>query len=37
VVLDQGRIVGLGTHAQLMRACDVYRDIYRSQIGKEVA
>ncbi|HML45914.1 MAG TPA: ABC transporter ATP-binding protein [Clostridia bacterium] len=36
-VLDQGRMVGLGTHAELLRSCDVYRDIYRSQIGKEVA
>lgn len=37
VVLDQGRMVGMGTHAELLRSCDVYRDIYRSQIGKEVA
>ena len=37
VVLDQGHMVGLGTHAELLRTCDVYRDIHRSQIGKEVA
>ena len=37
LVLDQGRIVGMGTHSRLLRECDVYRDIYRSQIGKEVA
>lgn len=32
LVLEAGRAVGLGTHAQLMRDCAVYRDIYRSQI-----
>ncbi len=37
LVLDGGRIAGLGTHVELMQTCEVYRDIYRSQIGKEVA
>lgn len=36
LVLDQGRIVGQGTHATLMENCAVYQDIYRSQMGKEV-
>ncbi len=37
LVLDEGQVVGLGTHAELMEGCGVYQDIYRSQIGKEVA
>ncbi|HEU4965273.1 MAG TPA: ABC transporter ATP-binding protein [Bacilli bacterium] len=36
VVLDEGEVVGLGRHEDLMRTCDVYRQIFRSQIGKEV-
>ena len=36
VVLDEGQIAGMGTHAELMNTCDVYRDIYHSQIGKEL-
>jgi ATP-binding cassette, subfamily B, multidrug efflux pump len=35
VVLDNGELVGLGTHEELMSSCEVYRDIFRSQIGKE--
>ncbi len=35
VVLDNGEIVGMGTHDDLMQSCDVYKDIFRSQIGKE--
>jgi len=34
VVLDEGVIVGSGTHEQLMLTCEVYQDIYRSQFGK---
>ncbi len=37
LVLDQGRLVGQGRHDELMERCEVYRDIYVSQIGKEVA
>ena len=36
VVLDQGRIVGMGTHSELMQCCDVYKEIYDSQITQEV-
>lgn len=36
VVLDDGAIAGIGTHDELMAGCRVYREIYRSQIGKEV-
>lgn len=35
IVLDHGEIVGFGTHLELMQTCNVYQDIYRSQIGKE--
>jgi ATP-binding cassette subfamily B protein len=33
VVLDEGRIVGSGTHAELMRTSDEYREIVESQLG----
>jgi len=33
VVLDQGRIVAAGTHAELLRSSDVYKEIYDSQLG----
>lgn len=35
LVLENGALAGLGTHAELMRGCQVYRDIYASQIGGE--
>jgi len=35
VVLDSGGIAGMGAHDELMITNDVYRDIYRSQIGGE--
>lgn len=35
VVIDEGEIVGRGTHAELLATCDVYQDIYRSQYGKQ--
>ncbi|MBO4506710.1 MAG: ABC transporter ATP-binding protein [Lachnospiraceae bacterium] len=31
LVLDDGRQVGLGKHAQLLESCDIYREIYESQ------
>ena len=36
IVLDEGSLVGIGTHTKLMATCSVYQDIFRSQIGKEV-
>jgi len=35
IVLDEGRIVGQGTHYDLMKGCDVYREIALSQLSKE--
>ncbi|MFD0714596.1 ABC transporter ATP-binding protein [Paenibacillus sp. GCM10027626] len=35
IVMDEGRIVGIGKHDELMRSCAVYQDIYHSQLGKE--
>ncbi len=35
VVLDDGRAVGLGTHEELLKVCEVYREIYESQYKKE--
>jgi ATP-binding cassette subfamily B protein len=35
VVLDGGRVAGLGTHKDLMRTCDVYREIAASQLTEE--
>ena len=37
LVLDDGRLVGKGTHAELMENCPVYREIYESQFRKEDA
>lgn len=31
-VIDNGKIVSLGTHDELMKSSDIYRDIYRSQL-----
>lgn len=35
VVLDEGKAVGIGTHAELMQSCEVYRNIAYSQLSKE--
>jgi ATP-binding cassette subfamily B protein len=37
VVLDVGRVVGTGTHDELMETCDVYREIVLSQLTLEEA
>jgi ATP-binding cassette subfamily B multidrug efflux pump len=33
VVLEQGRVVAAGAHAELLAACEPYREIYESQLG----
>lgn len=35
IVLEQGKVVGEGTHSQLMKACEVYKQIALSQLSKE--
>ncbi len=35
VVLDDGKAVGIGTHAELMKSCAVYQEIYFSQYQKD--
>lgn len=35
LVMDDGRIVGRGTHEQLMQGCEVYREIALSQLSEE--
>lgn len=35
IVLNEGSIVGNGTHDELMKTCDVYREIAYSQLSKE--
>jgi ATP-binding cassette, subfamily B, multidrug efflux pump len=37
IVLDDGRVVGEGTHAELIEACDAYREIVVSQLGEDAA
>jgi ABC-type multidrug transport system fused ATPase/permease subunit len=34
IVLDEGRMVGKGKHEELLKNCEVYREIYRSQYGE---
>jgi ATP-binding cassette subfamily B protein len=35
IVLDEGKIAGKGTHAELMQSCEVYRQIATSQLSEE--
>lgn len=35
IVLDDGKMVGIGTHEELLRSCEVYQEIYYSQFPKE--
>ena len=35
LVLDEGRIVGIGTHKELMETCQVYKEIVLSQLSAE--
>jgi ATP-binding cassette subfamily B protein len=35
IVLDEGRMAGMGTHKELLKNCDVYRQIALSQLSKE--
>ncbi|MTL84604.1 ATP-binding cassette domain-containing protein, partial [Turicibacter sanguinis] len=35
IVLDEGKMVGIGTHQELLKNCEVYRQIAYSQLSKE--
>ncbi|WP_300278138.1 ABC transporter ATP-binding protein [uncultured Subdoligranulum sp.] len=35
LVLDEGKVVGIGTHAQLLESCPEYREIARSQLSQK--
>jgi ATP-binding cassette, subfamily B, multidrug efflux pump len=35
IVLEKGRVVGMGTHQQLLKDCDVYKEIALSQLSEE--
>ncbi len=35
IVLDEGRVVGMGRHKELLEACEVYREIVSSQLSEE--
>ena len=37
LVMDDGELVGKGTHDELMKSCEVYQEIYYSQFPKETA
>jgi len=34
LVLDEGRTIGFGTHAELLERCDSYREIFDVQMGE---
>jgi ATP-binding cassette subfamily B protein len=34
MVLDEGRIIGYGTHEELMEKCSMYKEIYQTQMGE---
>ena len=36
MVLDNGHIIGMGTHEELMESCDIYREIGESQMGGDM-
>lgn len=35
IVLDNGKVAGIGTHKQLLETCDIYKEIVSSQLSKE--
>lgn len=35
VVLDKGKIVGMGKHKELLKNCEIYKQIALSQLSKE--
>ena len=35
IVLEEGKVAGIGTHKELMENCEIYREIVYSQLSKE--
>ena len=35
IVMDEGKIAGIGTHEELLRTCSVYREIAKSQLSSK--
>lgn len=35
IVLDEGRMIGYGTHEELLQSCQMYQDIYKTQMGDQ--
>jgi ATP-binding cassette subfamily B protein len=35
IVLDEGKVAGKGTHKELLKSCEVYREIAMSQLSEE--
>ncbi len=35
IVLDEGNVVGMGTHQELLKNCSIYYDIAASQLSEE--
>ena len=33
IMLDEGKIIGHGTHEELLESCPMYQEIYRTQMG----
>ena len=33
IVLDEGKMIGHGTHEELLESCGMYQEIYRTQMG----
>ena len=36
IVMDDGKVVGYGTHEELLESCKMYKDIYKTQMGEYV-
>ena len=34
LVLEEGRVIGRGTHEELLRSCPAYREIHETQMGE---
>ena len=35
IVMDEGKVMGMGTHRELLKTCETYQEIVRSQLSEE--